>query len=72
VYKSIKKHSGKQNARTILNQNVRRGKIIRPEVCPICEENPKVEGHHTDYSKPLDVVWCCRNCHRLLDREALK
>ena len=27
----------------------------------------KLEAHHTDYSRPLAVVWLCRPCHMLAD-----
>lgn len=27
------------------------------------------EGHHEDYSKPLEVVWMCRQCHCALHAE---
>jgi len=32
----------------------------------------KVEGHHHDYSKPLDVVWLCRRHHLALHAEQRK
>jgi hypothetical protein len=22
-----------------------------------------MSGHHEDYSRPMDVVWCCASCH---------
>ena len=38
--------------------------------CP-CGET-KVEGHHEDYSKPLEVDWLCRKCHLELHRKEKK
>jgi hypothetical protein len=28
----------------------------------ICCGAEKSEGHHEDYSKPLDIIWLCRKC----------
>ncbi len=37
------------------------GKII-PQPCQVCGKE-KAQGHHEDYSKPLDVVWLCSRHH---------
>lgn len=37
------------------------GTLIR-EACRDCGAE-KVQAHHPDYSKPLDVIWLCRRCH---------
>lgn len=47
---------------------VKQGKIIKPKYCQICGEIKKLEGHHYDYDKPLEVIFCCRLCHATLDR----
>jgi len=52
------------NARAYLNTYVRRGKVERPAECFTCRTAGPVEGHHHDYSKPLEVTWLCRSCHQ--------
>lgn len=52
----------KASARAYLNVYVRRGKIV-PQPCEDCGSMP-TEAHHDDYSKPLQVRWKCRQCHR--------
>ena len=36
--------------------------MIRQLPCCVCGEI-KVEAHHADYSKPLEVIWFCRKHH---------
>lgn len=57
-----------QKARTrwLVDNAVRRGKLVKLP-CQVCGD-PKSEGHHEDYSKPLDVVWLCRIHHKELHR----
>ena len=57
----------KKRAREILQYAVRSGKIV-PKPCQVCR-NKIVQGHHTDYSKPLDVSWYCRTHHMELHRK---
>jgi hypothetical protein len=42
--------------------------IIRKTTCDVCgmvndRDKSYIEAHHSDYSKPLDVMWLCRRCH---------
>ncbi len=40
------------------------GALIKPKKCERCSsEGVRLEGHHNDYSKPLEVEWLCLECH---------
>lgn len=53
----------KNKARYTLGNYVRLGKIIRPKECSKCGLCKKIEAHHEDYKKPLNVTWLCKGCH---------
>lgn len=60
----------KRGASAIVNNAIKRGEIIKPDSCECCgESNLRVEGHHDDYAKPLDVRWLCCSCHTQWHRE---
>lgn len=55
------KDSEKRKARAAVNSAVRYGKLIKgPCIKCGCLD---VEGHHPDYSRPLDVIWLCNKHH---------
>ncbi len=66
------RHPEKRRAHGIISQRVARGKLIKPQNCQMCQVfSLKLEGHHEDYSKPLDVMWLCRTCHKRIHRKVL-
>lgn len=65
-----RKFIDKAPARAKLNRAVKENKIKRPEVCEVClTKNNRIHGHHTDYSRPLDVIWLCPLCHKKRHQE---
>ena len=58
-----RKHTKKTEARYQLNLAVKRGDIIRPKKCSVCNKEKRITAHHPDYSKPLNVIWLCYECH---------
>jgi len=54
----------KQAARDTFYRAIRAREVVRPESCSRCGSTEKIEAHHTDYSRPLEVEWLCRSCHR--------
>lgn len=69
TYKRMKElYPEKYRARTVLNNALVRGQLSRPLQCSQCGiVGRRIVAHHPDYSKPLDVVWCCDPCHHTLD-----
>lgn len=52
----------KDYARKAVARALKSGRLVR-QPCFYCGA-PKVEAHHDDYSRPLDVRWACFKCHR--------
>ena len=53
----------KQAARIAVQRAIEAGTLVRPPTCSACSREVAVQGHHDDYSKPLDVRWLCVPCH---------
>ncbi len=53
----------KCEARSAVKNAVRDGYLIRGD-CEVCGISKNIQGHHEDYTKPLEVIWLCISCHR--------
>ena len=50
---------------------IKRGRLIQPDSCENCQTIPepmsdgrtRIQAHHDDYDKPLEVRWLCQECH---------
>lgn len=69
--KSIARNGDKQSARLKLNYAVKVGMIVKPSKCSVCDmPHLRINAHHEDYSKPLEVKWLCSGCHAVLHKAA--
>lgn len=57
---------GKYRARNAVSNALRDGRLVKGP-CARCGSDDRVQGHHKDYRKPLDVEWQCHKCHRLVE-----
>ena len=57
------RHPERRKASHIVGNAVRDGRLIPWPVCAVPECCEKPQGHHPDYSRPLDVVWLCIKHH---------
>lgn len=63
------KEKAKTPAKHAAHQAVARaldaGTLVRPKECSVCGPSlHRIEAHHDDYSRPLDVQWLCASCHK--------
>jgi hypothetical protein len=58
----------KIRAHSFVAQAVKSGKLVRPARCSACGRVTKARAHHSDYSRPLAVVWLCPKCHKAVHR----
>ena len=60
-----------EKASSLVNRALKLGILVRPKMCEICSASPepgkngrsRIQGHHDDYSKILEVRWLCTSCH---------
>jgi hypothetical protein len=60
--------------RNIVSEAIQSGKLVRPNFCPVCgvsNKEKRIEAHHDDYFRPLEVKWMCSQCHTDYHKERL-
>lgn len=63
------KYREKDLARQKASKAIRKGKIQKPQTCERCgEQFSNLQAHHENYEKPLEIVWLCESCHKLLHK----
>lgn len=58
------KHKQQLTAHDKVEWALKTGKLVR-QPCEVCDK-PNACAHHSDYTKPLDVVWLCNKHHAQL------
>ncbi len=56
-----------ERARSKVYRLIKGGKLIRASVCEKCLRESYTIPHHSDYDKPLEVIWLCPSCHAKLE-----
>lgn len=64
-------HRDKYHAHHAVYRALKKGILVRPDRCSNCNELAKIHGHHTDYTRPLEVVWVCEPCHKQIHKEMI-
>lgn len=60
-------HPDKRHTYSVVWNKLNSKKLIR-KPCEVCATILKVEAHHDDYSRPLEIRWLCKKHHMELHR----
>ena len=63
----MKRDPDQEKARSAVYRAVKRGDIMKPEMCTECGQKRYLHGHHhKGYAKEnrLDIIWLCIPCHQ--------
>ncbi len=66
------KNPTRKNSYHAVEEALRCGILTKPHTCSGCgcpDTEHRIEAHHHDYSKPLDVIWLCTPCHSRMDAQ---
>jgi predicted DNA-binding protein YlxM (UPF0122 family) len=62
--------SASDYAQNLLEKAIQKGIVIPSDTCEVCGDSGtfkdgrrKIQAHHDDYNKPLEVRWLCQKCH---------
>ena len=58
-----KENPEKISAQNKVRKAVKSGRLMRPNICQVCNKEGNIHGHHEDSAKPLEVIWMCSICH---------
>lgn len=57
-------HPERVQAHKLVARALQRGDLARSVSCSICGTTKRrIQAHHEDYSKPLEVLWLCSKCN---------
>ena len=64
-----KKNRIKKNCHLKVKRAIEKGLLIKPKKCTHCGAIEKLQAHHVDYNKPLEVLFLCDKCHKEIHKQ---
>lgn len=59
-------------ANNMIWRALKKGLLVRGTMCVKCGSGGVIEAAHTDYNKPMEIIWLCVKCHRTWDSNQRK